>query len=1019
METLESLGLASNLFAVFDKKTKIFSKNLVSPKYRSKSTIENFDSKNIFTPGIAIQDSTKFDFKVEADRVIQENYVPSGIIIDNRMEILQFRGDTSPYLFNPPGDATNNLFKMCRKGLFLGLQRSIADATTSRKPVKKIVMMNSTTHQRITIEIDVIPFSSDSKELFYVILFKTIDSMLYDSQNFDNIEENNTKRLEIELFETKKYLNAMVESEQKNNEELRSTSEELLSANEELYSTNEEIVTSKEEIQASNQELNTVNDELKRLNQDLNLVNSDLRNFFGACNIPMLILAEDLKIRCLTHETEKALNISQDDIGKSIIEISPKILIKGLEKLSTDVIKTLNTQEQEIQDNNGRWYLLRIKPYRTLENKINGVIITLVDIDLIKRSFDKIKEAHEYAEAIIQTVPIPLLVLDDNFKIITATETFYRNFKVTFNEEGKVYDLTRWNISNLRVLLDKIQPIDERVENILVEEIFPSLGRRFMRLNARRLVQNNKENSRILLAIEDVTKEKEAEEGAKKAKELAESANRAKSDFITNMSHELRTPLGAILGYTELLSQPNQTKSEKLNCISRINKNIEQLTQLIDEFLDLSKIEAGKLEVERFQFPLLPVLTETFTLLQDRAKNSGLAFNVIFSGSIPETIISCPKRLNQILLNVAGNALKFTEKGSVNITISLISNFEKTGSQLLYFIITDTGCGLTPEQQSKIFHPFTQADSSVTRKYGGSGIGLIFARRLAIALGGGLVLTDSNIDKGSTFSFWIDPGPLDKVIKLKGLTLSQLRHSKDPITEDEIFENKKLDKMRILLVEDGLDNRILLSHFLRTSGATLVVATNGIEGVKKAQEQNFDLILMDMQMPMLDGYEATKKLIANDNKTPIIALTAHAMRGEREKCLAMGCVDYISKPVKANLLIDTIAKHLKQKRYVQSKEDEKFELLNDPTLKPILLAFVQNLPKLVDTFRDALIRYDHLELSNLAHKLSGSAGTYGFTDIGEVAATIEVCAIKPLDFEVLEQLIDRLNILALSAQKRQ
>lgn len=784
----------------------------------------------------------------------------------------------------------------------------------------------------------------------------------------------------------------------------------------------------KNEIKNANEELIVVKDDLKRLNQDLNLVNNDLKNIFVACNISMIVLSEELKIRYLTQEAEKIFNLSQDDIGKSILDVESQFFIKDLEKLLTKVMGTLKTGEKEVQDLQGRWYSLRIKPYRNSDNKTIGVIVTLIDVDLIKRSsdklrsFDRIKEAYEYAEAIIQTAPISLLVLDDNLKIITATETFYKKFKVPVDNEiddtsKHIQSDGQLNISLLRSLVGKMLPLGDKVENFLVDENFSGLGRRIMRINARRLVQNQKKNARILLAIEDITQEKETAQRTKEAKELAEAANRAKSDFITNMSHELRTPLSAILGYTELLSQPNQNKNEAINCINRIKKNIEQLTQLIDEFLDLSKIEAGKLVIERYQFPLLPVLNETFTLLQDRAKNTGLAFDVIFSGEIPETIISCPKRLNQILLNVVGNALKFTEKGSVKITIKLISQHDSK-NQFLYFIITDTGCGLTQEQQSKIFHLFTQANSSITRKYGGSGIGLNFSRRLATALGGGLVLSDSNIGKGSTFSFWIDPGPLSEVIKLKGFTLSQLRLSKENTVEDGVFDNKKLNSMRILLVEDGLDNRILLSHFLRTSGATIVVATNGIEGVKKAQEQCFDLVLMDMQMPMLDGYEATKQLIAKNFKTPIIALTAHAMRGEREKCLAMGCVDYISKPVKAKTLIETIGKYSKKKMPSHSDESESQEMLDDPYLRPIFISFVENLPKLANKFREALVRYDHIELSSLAHKLSGSAGTYGFTEIGELAATIEVCAIKPLDYEVLQQLIDRLCSLSLSAQKR-
>jgi CheY-like chemotaxis protein len=304
-------------------------------------------------------------------------------------------------------------------------------------------------------------------------------------------------------------------------------------------------------------------------------------------------------------------------------------------------------------------------------------------------------------------------------------------------------------------------------------------------------------------------------------------------------------------------------------------------------------------------------LGEIFSMLQDKAKAKSLALDLIFDGEMPKTILSCPLRLRQILHNVVGNALKFTDKGGVVIVVKLVANSQGIPPVLLRFMITDTGCGLDLKQQQRLFQPFSQGDNSLTRKFGGTGLGLVLARRLAQALGGDFVLSDSKPGKGSTFTFTIDPGPLVGVPMLQRQTKDDLIVRKE--TPRELFAaNLKLEEIRILLVEDGPDNQILMTHILEASGAILSSALNGAEALQMALSNEYDVILMDMQMPIMDGYEATRQLRAKGYTKPIIALTANAMRGEREICLAAGCVEYISKPFKANQLVATVAKFVSQ-----------------------------------------------------------------------------------------------------------
>lgn len=399
----------------------------------------------------------------------------------------------------------------------------------------------------------------------------------------------------------------------------------------------------------------------------------------------------------------------------------------------------------------------------------------------------------------------------------------------------------------------------------------------------------------------------ELHESLTQAKIMAEKANSSKTRFLANMSHEIRTPLSAILGYSELMANVNQSKADTAYCAKGIQRNIEQLTELIDEILDISKVEAGKLDVERIPFNLVPELAEIFAALQERANERRLALSIKFDGDIPKIIRSCPRRLRQILLNIVGNALKFTAEGHVRVTIRLAPAARDTVHPRLQFIVKDSGCGLSSEQQERLFQPFSQADSSVTRKYGGTGLGLMLARNLAKALGGDLVLTESIPDQGSTFTFSLDTGTLNEVEMLKNIKLEDETKPIESV-KDLSAGVPRLADVRVLLAEDSPDNQILLRRFLEADGAIVTSALNGQEALDLASDGLHDLILMDMQMPVLDGYEATRLLRARGCQAPIVALTANAMQGERETCISAGCNEYLSKPVKASALVMTIAK---------------------------------------------------------------------------------------------------------------
>jgi signal transduction histidine kinase/FixJ family two-component response regulator len=399
----------------------------------------------------------------------------------------------------------------------------------------------------------------------------------------------------------------------------------------------------------------------------------------------------------------------------------------------------------------------------------------------------------------------------------------------------------------------------------------------------------------------------------------AENANRAKSEFLANMSHEIRTPMTAILGFAELLLADVE-KPANAHAAQTIKRNGELLLEIINDILDLSKIEAGKFDVDPQPCSPRQLVADVVTLMKVRADAKKLPLEIVFEGPIPNLVRTDPLRLRQILINLVGNALKFTNAGRVYIATRLVDSDGETPS--LQFDVVDTGIGLTAEQIDGLFVPFSQADSSTTRNYGGTGLGLTISRRLAKMLGGDIVV-ESVFGRGSRFRLTITTGPLTGVELIDDAEKSEASQSAvDQLPETPVTARAVQLNCRVLLVEDGPDNRRLTSYILIKAGAEVAFAEDGLEAVEKVLAampgfgrrqrdvpEAFDLILMDMQMPVMDGYEATRRLRQKGYRGPIVALTAHAMRHDRDKCFEAGCDAFVSKPVDRQTLLEIVAKY--------------------------------------------------------------------------------------------------------------
>jgi len=499
----------------------------------------------------------------------------------------------------------------------------------------------------------------------------------------------------------------------------------------------------------------------------------------------------------------------------------------------------------------------------------------------------------------------------------------------------------------------------------------------------------------------------ETEAELRRQKEAAVEASHTKSQFLAVMSHEIRTPLNSILGFTEVLRRGVGSPQEQHNHLDTIESSGRHLLTLINDILDLSKIEAGQMEFRRTTCSPQAVICEVLSTLRVRAQEKCLSLEAEWTSGVPETIHTDPARLRQLLMNVVGNAIKFTEQGGVKLRAHVTPD---SPEPRLEIVVHDTGIGIAPESLDDIFAPFRQADGSVTRRFGGTGLGLAISRNLVRKLGGDITV-DSELGRGSVFRITVETGPVDKERLLDGPP-SEVFASPRRSDSGQAFTH--LASAKILLVEDGVSNRELIRLVLEDAGAQLVCVENGQEALAAFARESFDLILMDMQMPVLDGYAATRRLRAQGCTIPIIALTAHAMRGDREKCLAAGCSDYLSKPIDIEELLETVS----QTRAVataaaptpseKSAEEEAAAQktgpwkttpsiastlpVDQPQFRSLVENFIAQLNDKLDAMQAACDAADWDEVAEIAHWLKGSGGTMGFACFTEPAERVEKSA---------------------------
>jgi PAS domain S-box-containing protein len=540
----------------------------------------------------------------------------------------------------------------------------------------------------------------------------------------------------------------------------------------------------------------------------------------------------------------------------------------------------------------------------------------------------------------------------------------------------------------------------------------------------------------VLVSFDDVTVLEQKEVELRESRDAAEAANRAKSAFLANMSHEIRTPMNAILGFTEVLRRGYDRGSQDWKGhLATIHSSGRHLLELINDILDLSKVESGKLEVERIETPPHVIVREVVKVLGVKAREKNIFLSLNADGPVPENISTDPGRLRQIVTNLVGNAIKFTEQGGVSVLLRV----EPTARGTMYLIdVTDTGVGMEPETLERIFNPFEQADKSVTRRFGGTGLGLSISRRFAEALGGEITVR-STPGQGSTFTVSLDPGPLDGIRMLSPDELA-LHDQNVELDAGLVWQ---FPDTRVLVVDDGKQNRALVRLVLEESNIAVEEAENGQIGVDKALEGGFDVVLMDINMPVMDGFTALARLRGEGIDIPILALTADVMEGFEDKVLTAGFTGYITKPIDFDVLMGTLAKYTGAVQVAADTDASRSDPaevapaspdapaalpapdraadgpaivsrlpVRDPRFRIIVDEFIDQLGERMAAVEQAWAAQDFEALRSAAHYLKGAGGSVGFDEFTEPSAHLEQLA-KAQRREGVEDAIAVLRDLAL------
>jgi two-component system CheB/CheR fusion protein len=910
--TSETIGSFRDLFELEDAKFKIYSKKpgptrlAVGPLLRNTPMeFRSFDHRP-GPQGSAVTNTN--DVQKEADRVLLARYAPAGGVVNANLEILQFRGNTGLYLEPAPGKASLELLKMLREGLLVAVRGALLRAKKEAAPVREENLRVKSNGGYREVHVEVVPLRGGAQQDGgFLVLFEDATAPLPQQRVIEpervpiyegaESTEREIARLKQELAATREYLQSVIEQQEAANEELQSANEEVQSANEELQSINEELETSKEEIQSSNEELATVNDELHNRNLELGQSNNDLINLLSSVQMAIVMLGPDLRIRRFTPTAEKMFNLIPADIGRPVGDIKLNLEIQDLEHKLEEVIDTVTVKEFDVRDKQGRWYSLRLRPYKTLENKIDGAVLVLVDVDSLKRAQMLAQESEDRYRLLVEgATGFAIILLDREGRVANWNIGAQRLFGYT---EAEIL-----GHSFLRFFLPEDQAAgrptrelqqahaDEgaNAENWLVRKD----GSRFWASGATRALRGEDGTLRgYAKVVRDHTEHKRLEDDLQKRVDELAAADRRKNEFLAMLAHELRNPLAPMRNAVLILKEPGADATMQVQAREVMERQIQNMARLIDDLLDVSRITQGKIQLRKELTDLRLALTRVAELIKHHTEVRNQELKV----SLPAEMVCVdadPIRLEQIFGNLLHNASKFTPPGGhLSVTAAFAGGKGPSADDILVRV-KDDGAGIPAEVLPHIFDLFVQAEHNPDRTHGGLGIGLTLVKNLVELHGGTIEAKSNGPGQGSEF-----------IVRLP--TRQAAPHaSHEPFREPL---PRQAAPRRILVVDDNVDAAETLAMLLTLVGHEVHVAHDGPTALKMAPALRPEVILLDIGMPRMDGYEAARHLrqMPLMEKAVLIALTGYGQEDDRRRAWDAGFDHHLTKPVNPMVLCELLA----------------------------------------------------------------------------------------------------------------
>jgi two-component system, chemotaxis family, CheB/CheR fusion protein len=711
----------------------------------------------------------------------------------------------------------------------------------------------------------------------------------------------------------------VIEEQEAANEDLKSANEEILSSNEELQSTNEELETAKEELQSVNEELTTVNEQLQYSNVELSRLNDDFTNLLGSARVPMVALDVDQRIRRFTPAAAKLLNLLPVDIGRPIGSLKPHLDEPGLEALVAEVIATAQVEEREVRDRHGCWFALRVYPYRTADDRIDGAVVVLVGIDEVKGAQERLQKARDFAQAIVGTIREPLLVLDAELRVQSANPAFHETFAVGPGEaEGRLLGELgggQWDIPALGKLLREVLTLDTALVDFEVTRDFAGLGPRALLLNARAIQSAERasgEPELILLAIRDVSHRKRLENELLESSRQLTEAGRRKDEFLATLAHELRNPLAPILNSLELIEQLDSRERAAGKARGIVKRQVSHMVRLIDDLLDISRVTSGRIRLCRERVDLAAAVDQAVEAIRPALEAAGHTL-VVDPAAEPLVLDADPVRLVQIVENLLSNAVKYTVQGAGGIELRTA---RQDGQAVLR--VRDAGIGIAPEMLAHVWELFMQVDPTYERSQSGLGIGLALVRSLAELHGGSVEVTSAGLGEGSEFTVRLPLADVSGVASVAPVApAADTADLADPAESTSAGAGVPGDPElvglsfpatprahRILVLDDNLDQAGSLSLLLTLWGHDVRTTHDGPAALAEAAAFRPEVVILDIGLPGMDGHEVARRLRRDPafRETVLIALSGYGTDEDRRQSQEAGIDTHLVKPVEPGAL---------------------------------------------------------------------------------------------------------------------